>query len=64
MMFQSENKVKNLCALEVAESGAVTMFIRNGDKVEKRMEQFRPFLLMSAPDFLCDMDGDVNVTKL
>ena len=32
MMFQSENKVKNLCALEVAESGAVTMFIRNGDK--------------------------------
>lgn len=64
MMFQSENKVKNLCALEVAESGAVTMFIRSGDKVEKRMEQFRPFLLMSAPDFLCDMDGDVNVTKL
>ena len=63
-MFHSENRIGNLCALEVERSGALTLFLREGDRVLKRTDAFRPFLLMSLPDLLSDLDGDVTVTEL
>ncbi len=63
-MFQAEKRLKNLCALEVERSGSLTLFLRNGDTVEKRSESFRPFLLMSHPDLLSDLDGDAVITEL
>ena len=63
-MFQAENRIRNLCALEIERSGALTLFLRNGDTVEKCTASFRPFLLTTLPDLLSDLGSDAAITEL
>ncbi len=56
--------LERVVAAEPKENGTAELFIRDGDKIERKTVPFRPFMLLSAPPFLEGVDAHYEVSRL
>ncbi len=59
-----ESTILHVVAAEAEKDGSGTVFIRDGDRIEKKRFPFHPFILLTCPIFIEKFDRIMELSKL